>query len=372
MNLCNKYKEFYYSEEEVVGTVATTFNYRRPPLDLFTEYGARNLRGIAFRKDTKELLCLMLPKFWNFNENRFVEERDVKKWTPKIYTEKVDGSLIGFYTLNGELCAKTQNTSFSNQAVRSLDIVNNNPELKSIISKMIYDNQTPLFEYVSLQNQIVIPYENEELVFICSRDNDNGKLYYYNLDSEFLKNISTCRKIKTYKFNSIKDVIDICLKDRLDILIEGFVVTFDGEYGQELVKFKTKEYLLKFNVMESVLSLRSLTRLILSNNIDDVKSFYYKNKEMLDFINNTEIKVNYIKNILIQIPTNFYNENKQLIQKEYVFELKKYTNDIFDDKLIFSLTMYIYNHNGTLDDKFCNEQFIKYKCWELDIKENDN
>ena len=62
---------------------------------------------------------------------------------------------------NNELYCRTQNSMSSSQAIKAMNLVNNNPKLKDNIIDSIKRDYTPLFEYVAPDNNIVVNYSKE-------------------------------------------------------------------------------------------------------------------------------------------------------------------------------------------------------------------
>jgi T4 RnlA family RNA ligase len=360
INIINSNSDtFFVKEETIDGVTIASFNYRLAKYNDFSEPYTRNLRGITFIKDTKKLIALPLPKFFNYNENPFTESKLVNTWKPLYFTGKEDGSLIYFFIINNTLYCKTQNNSFSVQAEWSLQLVNKNDDLKKfIITNILEYNETPLFEFISPRNQVVIPYYNEELVLIGTRNMINGNINFYHENTY----LYTMKQTKIYSFSNINDIVEICNNNSND-LFEGFVVIFETPYGNEMVKFKTTEYLDLHRLKNNILVKENITSFILDGTIDDIKATFPENTSLFDMINETEDIVIHNWNYILKSIRDFYNENKSLTRKDYAISLTEYCKN--KNKIIFigAINMFLDKYN----EKDIKEVFIKNKLWEFKL-----
>lgn len=340
-----KSKESFIVKKEIVDHVhVATFSYRLASYSDFMRPKARNLRGIMFREDTKELLAIPLHKFWNLDENP-VSEFSVLK-DKKIFrvTEKYDGSLIYFYMLNGVLHAKTKMNCYAEQADWSMDIVNKNPELKSAIIKAINDKFTPMFELVSPRNQIVIMYTKEELRYIGKRSMIDGS---YNFD-----NMEGVLPVDYFTMDSLESVVNVVQKYDGH---EGFVITFeDGD----MIKIKTDEYYNLHHLRDGVLNENCLVDMILNEKFDDAKKVFSNDPNLLKYISEVETLVVNLYNHYISSATKFYEDNIDLDRKGFAVKAKSVL-----DPTVFGLVMSLYVH-GKIDEAKFKTKFISDRMWK--------
>ena len=336
---------FIFTDEVLDGIEITSFNYNIAQYSDFTRYGARNMRGITFRKDTKEMIALPFHKFFNFNENPYTEENNIKDKRIKRVTEKFDGSLIYFFILNNKLHCKTKKNSFSDQANMAMTIVNNNPELKDEILEIIKNNYTPLFEFISYLNQIVILYQSHELIYLGSRNMKNGK---YDFDYK----IKNCKNVTRHNIKSIDEAIHSIKTDSDNR--EGVVVLFED---YDMAKFKTEEYMKLHNIRDHIFNAKTLAELILNEKIDDIKSHFHNSKEIIDHIENMEKKVWKSYFNILNDSNEYYENNKNLNRKEFALKGMKEL-----DKFKFAVAMDMYS--GKFNESQLKEKFIQRKLWE--------
>lgn len=129
---------------------------------------------------------------------------------------------------------------------------------------------TPVFEFCSRKNQIVIDYGSEDrLVLIAMRDMLNGRYFTYSQ----LANAAKLWKLEvvqpwTAPITNLNEFSSF-VKDAVD-LDEGFVVAFDDGFR---VKIKTENYVRMHRVKDSISDERAVVGLILNSGLDDCFSF---------------------------------------------------------------------------------------------------
>jgi T4 RnlA family RNA ligase len=244
LRICKAYKNFnFYKTEHMFGNYkVVTFNYFLCeyryfviPLREAPEINAKDMRGVTFvfnEDGTLYKRFLMLPKFFNVNQVEETQLNVLKEKKIKHVTIKEDGSLIAFMQLpNGEVFAKTQGGFTNDQAVAAMKLYNEQECVKEFVDMRLRVDNTPLFEYVSYDNRIVLKYTTKELRLIGIRDNEDGE-YTSAATWDFNK----IPQVKTMKIESLSELEEL-MKTSTDM--EGVVVEFED--GQ-LVKWKTAWY----------------------------------------------------------------------------------------------------------------------------------
>jgi len=173
---------FYEKIEEVItpkgnSYYVSLFNYMLAMGEDFKKYKANELRGLSFihyptENGIEYIKNLMLPKFFNLNENKYVLYNTYKDKEIKSISLKEDGSLLQPIRFpDGSIVWKTK-MSFDNEQTRMATEYFNNPKnknLKEYIENFV-DDYVLLFELVSPLNKIVISYKNTELRLLTTRD----------------------------------------------------------------------------------------------------------------------------------------------------------------------------------------------------------
>jgi len=184
---------------------------------------------------------------------------------------KEDGSIISFVKLpNGSIRAKSKTSFESDQAKMAQKILDNNFDLAKEILIMLDDGQIPIFEVVGPDNQIVLEYQNTELVLLQIRDYDG--IYFGE------KTLNTKSALMGVRLAEQFDMTTYYGEDTLDRLliaketnqdnIEGWVITFED--GQ-MAKIKTDKYIQLHGLIgPDAFRENLLIQTILDGNMDDV------------------------------------------------------------------------------------------------------
>ena len=117
----------------------------------------RECRGITFDMDGN-VVRRPFEKFFNYGE-KLGEAHNFDITKPHVVMTKRDGSAISPFMINGELRYGTKRgvTDVSAQAVSFIKKPGND-KYNVMSIDLIRDNFTPIFEWCSLKQQIVIPY----------------------------------------------------------------------------------------------------------------------------------------------------------------------------------------------------------------------
>jgi T4 RnlA family RNA ligase len=211
--------------------------------------GALDARGLIL-DSSGNIIARPYKKFFNYKELEGRDDlpehiRQLSEWEDGPYkvSEKIDGSLIIMFEYENELIFASSGSFTGEHAIKARELFDemNILEKEFIRSQTTnYSNEinygrTILFELVSPDLQIVIPYEKEELILHGIIDNYSGD--FDEIGFNILKGIGI-PTVEYYEYNQ-SDLLKI-QKDAVDI--EGFVVRF--EKGK-MLKIKTEDYFVK-------------------------------------------------------------------------------------------------------------------------------
>jgi len=265
------------------------------PLPQKPDINAFDMRGVTFvfNKDGSVWKrFLMLPKFFNINQVESTQYGNIKNKKIKNISIKEDGSLVAFMMLpDGKLFAKTIGSFASEQAESAYQYLYKWEEKVEFVKMVLNAGYTPLFEYVSGPNRIVLKYSEEDLRFLGLRDNFTGE---WMPSSEMLSvpfNIPSSE-------NSNCSLDELIEKAKTEDNKEGWVVMFED--GQ-MVKIKTAWYfnlhgLRTMNVFREDFIIESY----LKETLDDIMSQLNpeEDKDAFSFMNTVMGAINsYIKHI---------------------------------------------------------------------------
>ena len=225
----------------------------------------RECRGITFDSEGK-LICRKYHKFFNIGEKEETQLNKVNLYEPHIVLEKLDGSLISAQpTPDGfVLVTKAGVTEISQQAE---EFIKDKSHYSTFISKCIQKGTTPLFEWVSRQNRIVIDYPEDHLILTGLRYNDTGKY----VDYEVMVNYATAWNIPVVKAVNGLAVqnIELFVKQvrEWENGEEGVVVRFDSGH---MVKIKCADYVLRHKSKDSISQEKNVLQTIIEGSVDDL------------------------------------------------------------------------------------------------------
>ena len=245
LKICEAHKNFnfYKTEHRINDYRIVTFNYFLCDYKMFINpinnpgIHALDMRGVTFVFNSDGTLYkrfLMLKKFFNVNQVESTQYDVLKNKKIKYVTVKEDGSLVAFMQLpDGTVFAKTQAGFTNEQSIAAMQLYNSQDGIKKVVDEALEDNLTPLFEYVSYDNRIVLKYTKKELRLIGMRDNLNGNYYSAALSYHLYSDIPTVNSLTAPSLHYLNEM----MKTAQDM--EGVVVEFED--GQ-LVKCKCTWY----------------------------------------------------------------------------------------------------------------------------------
>ena len=385
IDLCNKTENFDYIDESIYGRTTRTFNYRLDIFESFAKVGARNFRGTVYDLESKELLALPFFKFFNYNQSAFTLANIVNQWNLTTIYEKVDGSLIYFYKVGNHLVCRTKRSCTNFQSNRSMQLINANAELKEYISKMIDLGYTPMFEFISPLNEVIVKYNFETLCFLALRNRTTGQLYFADskevpiYKDKYLRTypitdnvrtiedcIKECKKGKTkfYVLNILKRFRKIGAISKLiqkiqasyrNNIREGYVLAFDNN---EIVKMKRLTYISLAKLKDAINSDIAIVQLLFNESLDDVIAEFKDNEQAMNTINMIIKCVNDTWNRWLKNAKRFWEDNKTLERKEYAQKAKKEL-----DGEEFTFAMLNYKFNGKIELDNLKNSYISNRKW---------
>lgn len=323
---------FYTSIQEMNGGIYKIFLYRLASYTDFKEDGAIESRGIMFDiTDPENPICVSRPmeKFWNHGECAPWPEHESTNWDN--YTEimaKEDGSLISsFIDHNGDLQLKSKGSLYSDQAIMAMDYLKQHQIKFMAIERVARQGYTVNMELVSPQNRIVLLYPETKLVILNIRNNETG---------EYLTFDEATRKEEFLRYHWVEYHTGINIADVYPMKdIEGFI--FQHPVTGHKVKCKTDWYVALHRSIDDVKSYKRLLGVVLEEGSDDLRGLFSEHEDLIKIIDDFESVVFKKYNHIVAEVEKFYEENKDLSQKDYAIKGQG------DMKWVFSLLMKIYN-----------------------------
>lgn len=242
------------------------FKYNQLTSD-FSNPIVKECRGLILRESDFKPVCVPFYKFMNAEEP--YSDLCQIDWSSASVQEKVDGSLMKVWfdsgwhiSTNGTIDAfKAELTSLKYKSFGALFIA----AVRQIVGdehkffELLNPTFTYMFELVSPENRVVIPYENLDLYFLGVRS--NATLYEYMPESGCFHKLNKLFKIpKRFPLHSYNDVV--AAANKLPWNEEGYVVC-DANFNR--CKVKSPNYVIAhYTRNNSVLTYERLLDVILS------------------------------------------------------------------------------------------------------------
>ena len=262
-------KEFVVAEREGF----TVINYVLQMADTFPEVTCeaeailRELRGIVFNNETGAVIARRYHKFFNVGEKAETQINEIDFSQPHVILEKLDGSMITPIPVNGKIRWGTK-MGVTEVAKPVEAFVATRPQYEKFANYCMLMGVTPIFEWCSRQQTIVIDYPEDMLVLTAVRVNDTGQ-YAQMTTMRVYGELFGIPVVKAFEgtAESMQDLLD-----QVGPMVgcEGFVVRFDDGH---MLKVKAEDYLRKHKAKDSLSLEKNVIELIVTEKVDDVKAF---------------------------------------------------------------------------------------------------
>jgi RNA ligase len=219
---------------------------------------ALECRGLKFAKDGR-LIARPFHKFFNLGERQRPEDID---WTlPHIVLSKLDGSMVHPCIIGGELEFMTR-MGITTQSKIALSYAGES--VLKLSKTAIEAGMTPLFEFTSSENRVVIAYDQPSLTLLAARDNRTGR-YSSHQELQSLAGQFDVPLIQPVQYaGSTKEFATLA---RSQEGIEGYVIAFEN--GHRL-KLKTAFYALRHKALSGLAFEKNILAWVAEGAVDDV------------------------------------------------------------------------------------------------------
>jgi RNA ligase len=225
----------------------------------------RECRGLIFETSTGILVSRPYHKFFNVGEKPETQLNKVNLYEPHVVLEKLDGSMIRpIPTPEGfRLATKA---GITDVAMNAEVFVADKPNYNTFIRKCIQKGTTPIFEWVSRKNRIVVDYPEDNLILTGMRYNDTGKYVDYQIMSDYATawNIPVVKAVNGLAVQNI-DLFVKQVREWDDG--EGIVLRFDTGH---MVKVKADDYVLRHKSKDAINQEKNVLQTILDDSVDDL------------------------------------------------------------------------------------------------------
>jgi RNA ligase len=325
--------EFVVAEKEGY----TVINYNVMMSDTFPDIDGddevaklrRECRGIIFDSNTGEIVRRPFHKFFNVNEREETQDHVVNMGRSHAILEKLDGSMIAPFYANGELVWGTK-MGATDVAKPVQDFVEANPYYRQFATFTISRGYTPIFEWCSRKQRIVLDYKEDQLILTAIRDITTGRYMSHELMEAHAESYRI-PVVRTFEPQAdMREFLNYVagLED-----VEGFVVRFDDGH---MLKLKCHWYLQIHKAKEAILQDRNIVELILEEHLDDIKAHLLdEDRERLtQFENDFNVAV---RNVAAEILAEIVDISQKDIDRKTFAIDRAPQLDPFTRPIIFSL-----------------------------------
>lgn len=228
----------------------------------------RECRGLVMSKNNGTTLARRYPKFFNVNEKEFTQAHVIPWHEDHWLLDKLDGSMITPFTTDRRgpddmaWGTKKGETDVSKPVV---DFVDARPNYRRFAQAMIGQGATPIFEWCSRKQKIIIDYPSDRLVLTGVRTMDTGTLMAYpdmvETAGRFDVEVVRAREGRVSDVASFLEDIGACVGE------EGVIVRWSDGH---MVKVKGRWYTLIHRSKELLQFEKDVWALILDGNRDDL------------------------------------------------------------------------------------------------------
>jgi RNA ligase len=225
----------------------------------------RECRGLIFNTATGDLISRPYHKFFNAGEREETAINKINLYEPHVVLEKLDGSMIRPIPTKEGFRLATK-AGITEVAMNAEYFIADDLDYYDFIRGCIDAKLTPIFEWCSRKNRIVVDYPEDQLILTGIRNNFSGTyLPYYNMVE--LAEHSGIPVVKALAGLAVQN-IDLFVKQVREWDDgEGVVLRFDSGH---MVKVKADEYVLRHKSKEQINQEKNVLQTILSDSVDDL------------------------------------------------------------------------------------------------------
>ena len=225
----------------------------------------RQCRGLVFSHDG-DVISLPYSKFFNALEKPETQLDRIDLSQPHVILEKLDGSLVRPIPVGDSYIIGTKmgKTEVADQAAEWMRL---RPNYHSFIQHCLRTDITPLWEWCSVQNRVVIFHPEDRMVMTAARNIRTGeyvgmaglRAYCEAYDMELVRS-----------YTGTEAGIQALIKETHALMgAEGWVIRFDTG---NMIKIKSQDYVCKHNILTSLQFEKNVIEILLLDKADDVKS----------------------------------------------------------------------------------------------------
>jgi len=232
-----------------------------PYEDALTHWIRRECRGLLFDHQGT-LISRPYHKFFNLNEKSYTAASVVDLSQPHVILEKLDGSMVRPFFSGCEVRwgTKMGETEIARSAGAFAE---RDPNLMGFVRDALSMGVTPIFEWCSRSQRIVLDYPQDRLVLTALRNINSGVYVPYSEMCNIAKGLDVVGAVACE--GSLHNIVQ-----RAHSLVgeEGWVIRFESG---EMIKLKADEYVRQHRALDGLRWEKDVLALILEGEADDVR-----------------------------------------------------------------------------------------------------
>jgi RNA ligase len=226
----------------------------------------RECRGLLFNKDGS-IMARRLHKFFNVNERDETQFNKIDFTQPHVILEKLDGSMITPVVTDAGLRWGTK-MGITDVSMGAELFVAHHPHYAKFASDLIARGLTPIFEWCSRKQRIVVDYPEDHLVLIAVRNTVTGEYMSYEALETFAEML-LIDVVKTYA-GTAANMSHLMEETKAAEGIEGWIIRFDDGH---MLKVKGEWYLRIHKTKDNLTHEKNVVDLLINEKMDDAKAF---------------------------------------------------------------------------------------------------
>jgi RNA ligase len=232
-----------------------------PAVTSYADAVRRECRGLIF-DPFGNLINRRYHKFFNFGEREECMSGHVNFDEPHRILEKLDGSMVSPCKIGIRTMWFTK-MGITDTGAQACEFVRTRPVYYKIADECLDAGMTPIFEWCSNKNRIVLDYPDDALILTAIRNNETG--VYSTIDAlQLLAKQYDIPVVQVYEYSAKDDIRDVVKAWEGS---EGIVIRFNDGH---MLKVKSDWYIKIHRVKALLGRARDVVNLILSNQIDDM------------------------------------------------------------------------------------------------------
>lgn len=225
----------------------------------------RECRGLAFNTETGLLVSRPFHKFFNVGEREDMDVSTIDWSAAHVIMDKVDGSMVRPIPTEGGIRWGTK-MGITDTAMLAETWLVDHPKYAKFAAWCLDNGVTPLFEYVSPENRVVVDYGKRDMILLAMRWNLNGR-YWPRAAMEDSAADWGIPTVSVYdSVSGDPEAFVQSVKDSEDY-DEGVIIAWQSGHR---AKIKTDTYSILHKVKEAGRTERTLIQAIWDGKVDDL------------------------------------------------------------------------------------------------------